>query len=157
MMIREVRLFRASDLAREAVERALCSFLEAQQNVVFAYVHGSFARGEPFHDIDVAVLFEDDHMLDALSWRSVDLARDLEAAIAGEQEGLPPPVDVRALNEAPLGFRYQVLRQGRLLVGKDEPLRTHWVVRTWSRYLDLKPLRDQALKEAMTSWQSTGI
>jgi hypothetical protein len=62
-----------------------------------------------------------------------------------------PPVDVRVLNQAPFGFRYHVFR-GRLLFSRDEALRTHVVERTVSRYLDLKPLRQRALKEAMTAF-----
>jgi hypothetical protein len=152
-MIREDRLFRASDAEREATVRALRSFLEGEQDVVFAYVHGSFVTEGPFHDVDVAVLFEAGLPRDALTRHVLKLASRLEAVLLEGIGGPSPPVDARALNEAPLGFRYQVLRHGRLLVSKDEALRTKWVVRTWSRYLDLKPLRDEALKEAMTSWQ----
>jgi hypothetical protein len=38
-------------------------------------------------------------------------------------------------------------RGGRLLISRDEPLRVEWFVQTVSRHLDLKPLRDQTLKE----------
>jgi hypothetical protein len=59
-------------------------------------------------------------------------------------------VDVRVLNQAPLGFRYHAFR-GKLLFSQDEALRTQEVERTVSRYLDLRPLQRRALKEAMTA------
>ena len=59
---------------------------------------------------------------------------------------------MRALNAAPLGFGYQVLRTGKLLTNQDDALRTEWTATTISRYLDIKPLYEAALKEAMTSW-----
>jgi hypothetical protein len=43
------------------------------------------------------------------------------------------------------------MRRGQLLISRDEALRVRWTVWTVSRYLDLKPLREQALKEAMTA------
>jgi hypothetical protein len=61
-------------------------------------------------------------------------------------------VDLRALNQAPLGFRFHVF-QGELLFSRDETVRGPLVEETLWRYLDLKPLRWHALKEAMTSWQ----
>ena len=152
-MRREERLFRFSDAEQEATFRSLSSLLEGEHDVAFAYIHGSFATGGAFHDIDLAVMLEDRQPPKDASWRILELIADVEAALAETQGESSPPVDVRALNEAPLGFCYHVLLRGRLIVSRDESLRTNWVVRTWSRYLDLKPLRDCALKEAMTSWR----
>jgi uncharacterized protein len=50
-------------------------------------------------------------------------------------------VDVVVLNTAPVAVGYRVLRDGRLLVNRDDRARIrHWV-RTVDRYLDMEPLR----------------
>jgi predicted nucleotidyltransferase len=125
---------------------------------VYAYVYGSFVEDRPFRDVDVAVYLEG--MAEPeMGTYAIDLARELEKSLSVVLSGTEtdrdgdrsPPVDVRVLNKAPLGFRYHVFR-GRLLVSRNEALRTQEVERTVSRYLDLKPLRQRALREAMTAF-----
>jgi predicted nucleotidyltransferase len=77
----------------------------------------------------------------------MDLAAELEGALPRE---LRLPVDVRVLNNAPAGFQYHAYR-GQLLFSRDDELwgrLVEWAV--WS-YLDMKPLLERALKEAMTA------
>jgi len=136
-----------SQAEREAVLRVLRQALEAQPRVVFAYVYGSFWQDRPFHDVDVAVYLDSD--AGATSVFALDLAADLEMALQQAQTFVP--VDVRVLNQAPSSFQYHVFR-GELLFSRDERRRGQRVAQTVARYLDLQPLRRQALKEAMTSW-----
>lgn len=143
-------LFRVPPEEREAILEVLCEGLMAQPDVAFAYVHGSFVTERPFHDVDVAVYLRVGE--GAGGQRAMRLGDELEGALSRTQPGnLLPPVDVRILNEAPFGFCYQVLRRGRLLFSRDEELRVPWVVWVLERYLDLRPLRLQALKEAMAA------
>lgn len=120
--------------------------LEAQPDIQFAYLYGSFLEDLPFHDVDIAVYLEDGA---DFSDRALELAEVAERAL--REAGHPLPVDVRVLNRAPLGFRYHVFR-GHLLLSRDEDLRVREVVRTLTRYLDVRPLIRSALKEAIASW-----
>ena len=151
-------LIHADAATRDPWVDAVRAALDAEPDVVFAYVHGSILTPLPFRDLDVAV-YLDIQAPRQLRMRTLALGATLDAVVSAVPRSEPappvdllaPPVDVLALNLAPLGFRYQVLKRGRLLVCRDEARRTRWAVRTWSRYLDLKPLRDRALKEAMTA------
>lgn len=147
---------------REMLLSALQAALEARPEILFAYVYGSFSGGGPFQDIDVGVYVTEDQAI--ATWYAIDLAMDLEKVLKqgcssgpSNQEGSSGlrtiPVDVRVLNHAPFHFGYHVLR-GRLLFSRDEAVRVPWSVSVVSRYLDTKPLRDRALKEAMLSWAS---
>jgi uncharacterized protein len=139
----------------EAICEVLGEALAEQPDVAFALVHGSFVMGGPFRDIDIAAYFVG---LDPaeISRRAFSLGDLLENTILGGHGIRPcPPIDLRALSAAPLGFCYQVLRRGRLLVNRDDALRTEWTAGIVSRYLDIKPLYETALKEVMTSWPST--
>jgi predicted nucleotidyltransferase len=144
-------LIRSTQAEREAILHTLQRDLEAQPRVVFAYVHGSFLEDRPFHDVDVAV-YVDPAGEREMSLFALDLASSLEESLARtpDRAVVYLPVDVRVLNRAPLGFCYHVFR-GKLLCSRDDTVRTQWVERVVSRYLDLKPLRQRALKEAMTA------
>ncbi len=157
-MTRDAPLIHADAARRESLVDALRRGLEVEPDVLFAYVHGSILTPLPFRDLDVAVYLDAEDPR-RIRGRTLALIEALEAAVAvtARPETAPPvdvlvpPVDILALNHAPLGFRYQVLHRGQLVVSRDEALRVRWAVRTMSRYLDLKPLRDRALKEAMTA------
>ncbi len=126
----------------EALRRVLAEAPE----VVFAYLFGSFQAGRPFRDVDIGVYLTED----ADPWETAfRLAAALERALRAV--GHLAPVDVRVLNEAPVAFRYHVY-QGEVLVSRDEDLRARETVYAFTRYLDMKPLFEQALKEAIASW-----
>lgn len=146
----EFSIFDASIEEREKILALLAERLEGLEQVLFAYAFGSFLSSRPFHDIDIAVYFGS-----ALDERDYT---ETAFAIAGDLEGTlrkagyhTMPLDVRPLNRAPLSFRYHVFA-GRLLCSRDEALRVPMVAQTSSQYLDLLPLRRQALKEAMQAW-----
>lgn len=143
-------LIRSKQAERETILHNLQRALEAQPRVVFAYVYGSFLEDRPFHDIDVAVYLDPAER--EMSLFALELASNLEKSLVRtpDRAAVCLPVDVRVLNRAPLGFCYHAFR-GKLLSSRDDTVRTQWVERVVSRYLDLKPLRQRALKEAMTA------
>ncbi len=105
-------LFDYAAVRRDQVREALGQALAAESDVAFSFVHGSFVTEGPFHDIDVAVYFVGLSDLE-MSRRTFDLASSLEEVVFADLRiRRHPPIDVRALNAAPLGFRYQVLRTG---------------------------------------------
>lgn len=126
---------------RNRVAATLAAALNARPEVCFACLHGSFATGEPFRDVDVAVWVEPAPGQGA-AWRyAADLAEALEVATR-------MPVDVQVLNEAPLGFRYHALR-GEPLVVRDRDFFDDLRARTWDDYFDFLPFARQFLREAL--------
>jgi len=118
----------------------LKDILSERDDVVFAYLHGSFVQGEEFRDVDVAVF---------LAGGSVRLHDDVEYEISLSlklEKKLGLPVDVKILNNAPLGFRYHASR-GTLLLTRDESARESFLNRTWSQYFDFLPLSRIYLEE----------
>jgi len=118
----------------------------AQYPVDAAYVYGSVARGTvtPFSDVDIALLLT--NPLLPYEGLKVELAiqGDIEAAC-----GLSP-VDVRAINEAPLTVQGRILQQGILLYEGHRGRRVAFEVTTRERYFDFAPvarrLRDAFLQ-----------
>ncbi len=108
--------------------------LEGHDDVLVAYLFGSLARGTqgPLSDVDVAVLLREDG---SLFDRQLRLVADLSGELRRDD------VDVIVLNACPVPLGYRVLRDGRLLLNRDNGARArHWAA-TVDRYLDMEPFR----------------
>lgn len=94
------------------LKEALRNLLEKEEkNVLFAYVYGSFGRGEKnFKDIDVAVFLK--RVPSQAMDYEIKLAKKLEVA-AGK------PVDVRIINSMPLLLKSRLMKEGGLLFSRD--------------------------------------
>lgn len=116
------------------LERRLRERLEREPDVLVAYLYGSHARGKagPLSDVDVGVLLREDGDL---------FQRRLELIGAVAEVTGSDAADVVVLNEIPVALGYRVLRDGRLLVSRDDRARVRYFVRTVDRYLDMAPMR----------------
>jgi predicted nucleotidyltransferase len=113
--------------------------LKSHNEVIFAYLFGSFVEDLPFHDIDIGVYLSIIREEES-TFFSLDLSQTLSIR-------LKIPVDVRVLNFASIPFLYHVIR-GNLILERDEEIRLNFVERITARYLDLKPLLLKGTKEA---------
>ena len=118
----------------------LAQHLIGRPEILFAVLYGSAVEGETFRDLDVGIM---------LSRAQVPASSDLDYVLAlGEnlQRALRFSVDVRALNDAPLPFRYNVSR-GIPLVVHDSEAWFAFRERTWDEYLDFQPVAMAYLRE----------
>lgn len=111
--------------------------LSKRKEVVFAYLHGSFAEGERFRDIDIAVYLDKPEGIEYELDQSILLERIIKM-----------PVDVKILNSAPLAFRYHATK-GLLILSRNDELREEFIERTWDEYLDFKPVALMHLREVL--------
>ena len=135
---------KADERERKHIIKAIRETLHQDPRIVFAFLYGSFIDGPAFRDIDVAVFVLNSET--ASFW-------DVELHLARRIEGaLPRPLvaDVRLINEAPLAFRFNVMR-GELLFSRDDEMLAEFMVSTARRYLDFVVLRDRYIREAITS------
>ena len=110
--------------------------------IVFAYAHGSFVGEGPFRDLDIAAWV--DPRLPASQDR-VDYEIGLSLALERE---IQLPVDVKRLNEAPLGFQYHASR-GILILSRDDDERMAWIERVRDLYWDFEPVARRHLREVL--------
>jgi predicted nucleotidyltransferase len=128
---------------RESLRVRLVRELQARPEIVLALLHGSFARGEAFRDIDVAVWLEPVEYPKHERFRyALDLSVQLRIALGY-------PVDVHVLNDVPLSFRYHALA-GAPVVVRDEALLDELRERTWDEYFDFLPFARQYLREVLS-------
>jgi predicted nucleotidyltransferase len=132
----------ASTTEREKILATIRDRLAARGEILFAYLHGSFPAGGPYRDLDLAV-FLDPGQAAPRRWRRYEEALSVELQLA-----LGQPVDVRALNDAPLAFRYHATA-GLPLVVRDPERLAEFRARTWDDYFDFQPFARRYLREVL--------
>jgi predicted nucleotidyltransferase len=127
------------------LEGSLRHALALQPEIRWAYLFGSCARAEPFHDVDVAVMLSSD------TRGAVALGRIVNAAEAAARD---VPVDVVDLAAAAPALAGRVVREGLLLVDREPETRRAWELAANQRALDIEPwlaeaerLRNEALRK----------
>jgi hypothetical protein len=127
---------------RDRIIRTIREHLDPRPEILFAVLHGSFATGGAYRDIDVAVWLDPTFAPPrGVGLYALDLAIDLQLAVG-------VPVDVQVLNAAPLAFRYHALGGQPILV-RDPELFHEVRARTWDDYFDFLPFARRYLREAL--------
>ena len=121
----------------------LSQTLSQRNEILFAYLHGSFLESKTFQDIDVAVYLEETTKQD-INIIEYEIALSLLV-----EKQLRMAADVKALNWAPLSFRYNVSR-GLLLLSRDELKREDFLCATWMEYFDFLPISKTYVREVLS-------
>jgi predicted nucleotidyltransferase len=129
---------------RASIIDAIRRHLEERQEIIWAYLHGSFLEGGPYRDIDLAVWVEPTQG-NFQDWRRYELNLSVTLHLS-----VSKPVDVRVLNDAPLAFRYHAMRGQPLLVRDRERL-DEVRARTWDDYFDFLPFARRYLREVLSA------
>ena len=121
----------------------LSQTLSQRNEILFAYLHGSFLESKTFQDIDVAVYLEETtkHDINIIEY-------EIALSLLVEKQ-LRMAADVKALNWAPLSFRYNVSR-GLLLLSRDELKREDFLCATWMEYFDFLPISKTYVREVLS-------
>ena len=136
------------EISLQNISDKLKSFCSQKPFIAFCYIFGSRARGAitPLSDIDIAMFIDTDKAsLDLFELR----LRELNALY---QLLKTDKIDLIFLNEAPLELSYRVLREGILIVERNEQLRARFQENIVSKYLDMKYLfqrRIEIIKKKM--------
>jgi uncharacterized protein len=91
-------------------------YLEDRDDITFAYLFGSYAKGNQTHlsDIDIAVYMKyDNHVFDKKLQILSDLTKILET----------DDIDLVILNKAPISLLTKILAVKIILIDKDPPVR----------------------------------
>lgn len=124
---------------KDEIGHKLASFIDRElDEVVAAYLFGSFIGAGQFSDIDLGLLFKS-KVLKVLGF---ELA--LETRL---NKLFGHPFDVRVLNNAPNSFAQNVVRTGRVVVDRNPGLRANFEGRVLKQYFDFAYFRRRYLKE----------
>ena len=134
-------LHRINKVSKKAIEEAIREVLRKHGEISFAYLHGSFFKGDAFRDIDVAVYLE--RMPASVLEYELQMETELIRAVGRHI------IDVRVLNTAPLSFKYNVIKDGIILLVKNDDKRADFQETTIAAYLDFLPYRNIYLEETL--------
>ena len=118
---------------------ALSAYFEKQENVLFALLFGSQARGTagPLSDVDIAVMLPSRIEPMPMFRRRLVLMGELASLLRTND------VDVAVMNDTSLALRYRVYRDGVLLACQDRAAFIASKSRTVVEYLDFLPLLER--------------
>jgi uncharacterized protein len=123
---------------KEEILDEIVLILNKRDEIVLAYVFGSFIDPDIFSDIDIGVL--------TVGNIKSPLKYEFELEIEIEDR-IGYPIDVRILNNAPLSFCQNVIRHGRIILEKDANLTAEFMGQTLKKYFDFAPFRRKYLEE----------
>lgn len=122
--------------ATEVIEK-LCPLFAKQDEVLLAYLFGSYARGEErtSSDVDLAVLLKQKVRGDALleAYRRLYLA--IREALSTER------FDLVLLNHASFSLQFAVVSQGKLIYARSEDVLNAFEINVIRKYQDAAYLR----------------
>jgi predicted nucleotidyltransferase len=98
-------------------------------NIIFAYIFGSYAQNKARADSDVDIAIYLDTAMD------VETYLEIKVRLA---EVCKREVDLIILNEATPFLRYEVYRNNILLFSRDKACETQYIVKTLFEYSDMK-------------------
>lgn len=130
-------------MEREKILNVIKKVLLQDGRTIFAYVYGSFARGEPFRDIDIGIYVKnpEKHAFTIPS----DLKEELSRRLREKGEDLTADkFDVKVINDAPFTFLNRLFKEGKLLVDLDPDLRTDLIEYVSIKYRECTGLLAEA-------------
>lgn len=128
---------------KQKLVKEIASQIEKRENIMFAYIFGSFVREERFSDIDIGIFCENSEKIDSLRF---------ELELEGEINSLTKfPVDVRIINHAPLSFAYHVIKEGMVIKDEDSDLRSDFEGMIFKKYGDFSIYRKRYLREVINA------
>lgn len=134
---------------RKKTKKKIIQLLKQENNILFAYLYGSYARKEENQksDIDIAIYLSQEPKTEFLPEK---LSTKLEKKINKN-------IDIRILNNRKIIFKHQVLKHSELLFSKDENKRVEFETYVYDRYLDFKYYinqYNQKRREEILTWST---
>jgi predicted nucleotidyltransferase len=111
----------------------ISEFFKSEENVLLAYIYGSFIHAQTVQDVDLGIVCKEDKILPATY--PFTLSNRMEEYI----KPYKLEVDIKLLNEMPSWFRFNILKKGLCIYNKDKLRQIHFEKNTVREYLDLKP------------------
>jgi hypothetical protein len=137
----KVRAYMIDETKKEEIIKLITGELRKVERIRFAILHGSFLSDLPFHDIDVAVFYDDNLSEEKQGELDIELSIELT-------NKLSIPVDLHGLNRSSIAFCYEVAK-GRLLFARD--IEEFWEFRenVTMKYMDFRVFIEDGLKDLL--------
>jgi hypothetical protein len=123
---------------KKQIEILIKKYLSKREEILFAYIFGSFVEKENYHDIDIAVYLKENFDKND----SNKLPYGYESELISKLNSIvKKKIDFVVLNNARLTFQKKVIEKNILLFSKDENRRLDFENYTRKLYIDTSGLR----------------
>jgi predicted nucleotidyltransferase len=131
----------------------LTKYFEEHEEILFAVLFGSLAKGKAnkMSDVDIAVMVDPKFDKSFPFGYQAELTTDLMQVLKRDD------VDVVILNKIPIALKHQILRYGKFIYIRDKQARIKFQVDTINQYEDYKVLfrvHEEAMRER---WKKLAI
>lgn len=124
---------------KEKIKKKIEKMIQEREEIIFAYLFGSFIDEEKFNDVDIGIYINENSVKTNNSFYEIELANQLE-------EILNIPVDIINLNSTSESVVYRAT-QGQLIKNTDDNFRINFITTSWKKYWDYKILIKEYLSE----------
>lgn len=133
-----------NNLTKKELAKKIENFLERRDEIIFAYIFGSFIEKKTFNDIDIAIYVNESSILTKNIFYTIEISNQLE-------ELIKIPVDIILLNKAS-DFVLHRVSKGMLVKNSNENIRTDFITEHWKIYWDFKNKIHEHTEE-MKAWK----
>jgi predicted nucleotidyltransferase len=121
----------------DLVPKAL-TYLQSMPDILFAYLFGSFGRGNrlPLSDVDIAVYLKEPTVVQE---KKMEILGALIDILRTDE------IDLVVLNDAPLPLRMRILESKKVVVDHEPSHRHHYESLTMREYFDFSILEREIL------------
>ena len=127
---------------KKKIAKAISLHIQNREEIITAYLFGSFVNGRQFGDIDIGILVSKEP--------EDQLGYEFELEIELTQL-VKYPVDVRVLNKAPITFVQNVIRHGIIIIDNKPDIRSNFESYILRKYFDFAPFRRRYLAEVINA------
>ena len=120
----------------EEIENIFKEIFLQNEEIIAAYLYGSFLYSENYEDVDIGLLIHNKFKPDVMY--EAQLAGKLEQIFKDTYNAFKT-VDVRILNRKPLRFLFSMLKNSKIIYSKNDLERVKFETKIIKEYLDFKP------------------
>ncbi|GBD91794.1 hypothetical protein BMS3Abin04_02526 [bacterium BMS3Abin04] len=125
-------------MEKQEIKKIITEYLIKKDEILIAYIFGSFVHKNKFHDIDIAVYLKNDFNKNDLKkypyGYESELISDLTKLVRSK-------IDFIVINNAGITIQHRIVNKGMLLFSKDEKFRISFENYIRKLYIDAENIR----------------
>jgi len=124
---------------KDKIIKKIKNLVQNQDEIIFAYIFGSFIEEENFHDIDIAIYLNENKTSAKSTFYEIELSNQIENITS-------IPIDIIRLNSALDAIVYRASK-GLLIKNSNDNLRVNYITTCWKKYWDYQKIIQEYMSE----------
>jgi hypothetical protein len=124
---------------KEKIIKKIENLIQGREEIIFAYIFGSFIEEESFNDIDIAIYLNENKTSSKSTFYEIELSNQIEKRINMS-------IDIIRLNFAPDSIVHRATK-GLLIKNDNDNLRINYITTCWKKYWDYQKIINEYILE----------